>query len=308
MNKKNQILILFLIFGVILAAAAVYVAGHPVALLNPRGVIATKERSLMIMATLLMLVVVIPVYILTFLIVWRYHESNHGARYEPDWDGDRRLEFTWWAVPTLIITILAIVTWNSSHSLDPFKSLSAAEPPLKIQVVALQWKWLFIYPEQNIASLNFVQFPKDRPIEFDITADAPMNSFWIPQLGGQIYAMSGMSTKLNLEATDYGSFEGSSANISGTGFASMHFIAKSSTEANFQHWTQSIKKSQHQLNLTVYDDLSRPSQNNAVTYYAQTEPNLYQKVIGKFMSGPGHPRGNYDLARNILGVEPGGAN
>jgi cytochrome o ubiquinol oxidase subunit II len=308
MNKKNQILILFLIFGVMLAGAAIFVLNHPPALLNPKGIIAAKERSLMITATLLMLIVVVPVYFLTFFIVWRFHESNHAARYEPNWDGDRRLETTWWAVPTFIIAVLALVTWHSSHSLDPFKSLASAKPPLKIQVVALQWKWLFIYPQQNIASVNFVQFPKNTPLEFSITSDAPMNSFWIPQLGGQIYAMSDMSTKLNLEASQNGNFVGSSANISGSGFSTMRFTARASSDRDFKNWISSVKNTDNHLSLAVYDGLSRPSQNNPVTYFASTEPDLYQKVVLKFMSPNGQPRGNYDLARDILGVAPGGAN
>jgi cytochrome o ubiquinol oxidase subunit 2 len=305
MNKRNQIVILFLVLGAVLVAAAVYGIHHPPALLSPRGVVAARERRLMITATLLMLIVVIPVYVLTFLIVWRYHESNRHVRYEPDWDGDRRLEFTWWAVPTIIIAILAVVTWNSSHSLDPFKSLDASRPALKIQVVALQWKWLFIYPQQNIASLNFVQFPKDTPVEFNITADAPMNSFWIPQLGGQIYAMSGMSTKLNLQATSYGSFDGSSANISGRGFSSMKFVAKSSSDADFQSWVTSVKKSSDKLSLAAYDDLSHPSENSQVISYAAADPELYNKVLLKFMHG--HSTANYDLASGILGVAAEGA-
>lgn len=306
MNRKSQILVLLLILAVVLAGAAFYIFKHPPALLTPKGVIAAKERSLMITATLLMLIVVTPVYVMTFLIVWRYHESNHHARYEPDWDGDRRLEFAWWAVPTLIITILAIVTWNSSHSLDPFKSLSA-EPPLKIQVVALQWKWLFIYPKQNIASVNFVQFPEKRPVEFDITSDAPMNSFWIPQLGGQIYAMSGMSTKLNLQASKSGDFEGLSANISGTGFSGMKFIARASSVSDFQSWAQGIKRNQKQLTLAVYDRLSLPSRDQPVVYYGWTEPDLYNKVVMKFMA-PGRSKANYDLAQGVLGAAPGGSN
>jgi cytochrome o ubiquinol oxidase subunit 2 len=307
MNKKNQILALFLIFGAILAAAIIYVVVKPPALLNPKGVIAARERSLMLTATLLMLVVVIPVYALTFFIVWRYHEGNPKARYEPDWDGNRRLEFTWWAVPGLIITILAVITWHSSRSLDPFKKLNAAEPPLKVQVIALQWKWLFIYPKEDIATINFVQFPENRPVEFNITSDAPMNSFWIPQLGGQIYAMSGMSTKLYLKASGSGRYQGSSANISGAGFASMNFIAKSFSQGDFDNWVQTVKKSHYQLGQSAYDELSRPSQNQAVSYYASAEPDLYNKVVTKYMS-PGHTRGNYDLARDILGVAPGGAN
>jgi cytochrome o ubiquinol oxidase subunit II len=306
MNKKNYVIILFFILAVVLAAAAFYISHHPVALLNPKGTIASRERSLMITATLLMLIVVVPVYFLTFFIAWRYREGNRKARYEPDWAGSRRLELTWWAVPTVIITILAVITWNSSHSLDPFRAIKSDKPPLKIQVIALQWKWLFIYPKQDVASVNFAQFPKNTPVEFDITADAPMNSFWIPQLGGQIYAMSGMSTKLHLVATETGSFPGASANISGRGFAGMKFIARASTDTEFQQWLKTLKAGHSSLSPANYNQLAQPSENNKIAYYSSTHPNLYDQVVMKFMTPPSQQRGNYDLARDILSAAPGG--
>ena len=132
----------------------------------------------------LSLIVVIPVYIMLFLFAWKYREGNTKAKYSPDWDHSALLETIWWTVPLLLITILSVVTWNSSHDLDPFRPLNSSVKPVKIQVVALQWKWLFIYPEQNIASVNYVEFPVNTPVDFEITADAPMNSFWIPQVGG----------------------------------------------------------------------------------------------------------------------------
>ena len=245
----------------------------------------------MITATLLMLIVVIPVFALTIFIAWRYRAGNKEARYTPDWDHNRLIEFSWWAIPTIIITGLAIVTWKSSHELDPFRPLSSTTPPMTIQVVAMQWKWLFIYPSQNIASVNFVQFPVNTPINFEITSDAPMNSFWIPRLGGQIYAMSGMSTHLHLMADTAGSYNGSSANISGEGFAGMKFIAKASTAADFDNWLQQMQSSPDQLSIERYNKLAEPSVDNPPSYYALSEQNLYDELIMKYMM-PGSSLGS----------------
>ena len=163
------------------------------------------------------------------------------AKHAPDWEHNYIAEYCWWGVPIVIIVILAVTTWKSSHDLNPFKPIESEKKPLAIQVVALHWKWLFIYPEQGIATVNFVQFPEKTPINFEITSDAPMNSFWIPQLGGQIYAMPAMRSKLHLIANEIGSFRGVSANISGKGFAGMTFTAKSSSEEDFDAWVQSGK-------------------------------------------------------------------
>jgi len=198
MSKKLKLVgFLLLSLGVVLLVAG-YLHGHSIAVLNPQGFIANKERGLIVTITLLMLIVVIPVFALTFAIAWKYREGNTAARYSPEWDHNRWVEAVWWAVPLVLITVISMISWSSSHELDPFRPLRSANPPITIQVVALQWKWLFIYPDQNIATVNFVQFPANTPVDFQITSDAPMNSFWIPQLGGQIYAMAGMSTQLHL--------------------------------------------------------------------------------------------------------------
>ena len=217
MNKSKFIAIGLLILGAI-AGVALLLHGHTIDVLVPKGTIAKKELDLLVTATLLMLIVVIPVFVLTFTIAWKYRASNTKAKYTPDWDHNRAIETVWWAIPFVLILILSVITWQSSHELDPFKPLASSKQPITIQVVALQWKWLFIYPEQHIATVNYVQFPVDTPVNFVITSDAPMNSFWIPQLGGQIYAMAGMSTQLHLMATDPGSYNGSSVTPQRTGF------------------------------------------------------------------------------------------
>lgn len=267
--------------GAILLAAW-YLSNQNIAVLNPAGSIASKERSLIITSTLLMLIVVVPVFIMTAAIAWRYREAA-VAKYSPDWDHNPVLEFAWWAIPGAIIFTLAIVTWNSSHQLDPFRSLASDKKPLTIQVVALQWRWLFIYPQQGIASMNIVQIPQQTPINFEVTSDAPMNSFWIPQLGGQIYAMPGMATQLHLMANSTGSFRGSSANISGQGFAKMDFTARSTTQAGFDYWVKQVKGSTNKLSLAAYNNLSRPSQNNSLVYFSSSQPGLFDQVVAKYL-------------------------
>jgi cytochrome o ubiquinol oxidase subunit 2 len=230
-----------------------------------------------------MLIVVIPVFVLTFGIAWKYRASNTKAKYSPDWDHNRTAETIWWLIPTAIIGVLAIITWQSSHDLDPYKALDSARKPVTVQVVALQWKWLFIYPEQGIASVNMLEFPEDTPVNFEITGDAPMNSFWIPQLGGQVYAMAGMTTKLHLMADKPGNYDGSSANLSGQGFAGMRFTAKAVTQADFDAWTTSMRRSPTALTTSEYNNLAKPSENNAVKSYVATEPDLYDRIIMKYM-------------------------
>jgi cytochrome o ubiquinol oxidase subunit 2 len=283
MSKKAKLAFLTLLVLSVGTLAASYLHGHNLAVLNPKGLIASRERSLIIIASLLMIIVVIPVFALTFGIVWKYRAGNTKAKYSPDWDHNRRLEATWWAIPSVLILILSILTWTSSHELDPYKPLASSAQPLTIQVVALDWKWLFIYPQQHIATVNFVQIPKDTPINFVITSDAPMNSFWIPQLGGQIYAMPGMSTQLHLMASSTGSYAGSSANISGRGFAGMRFIAKATSPADFNTWVASTQRGSAHLNLETYAALARPSENHPVATYASAQDGLYDTILMKYM-------------------------
>lgn len=283
MNKTNKVA-LFVVAG-LAAVATIFLMlhGNDLAILNPKGLIAEKQRNLIMFATLLSVIVVIPVFILTFTIAWKYRAGNIAARYTPDWDHNSKLEAVWWGIPIAIILVLSVVTWQSSHDLDPYKPLASTAKPVTIQVVALQWKWLFIYPEQQIATVNYVRFPAAAPVNFQITADAPMNSFWIPELGGQIYAMSGMSTKLHLMAGSVGSYNGSSANLSGKGFAGMKFVAESTSQADFDRWVAQAKTSPNRLDSAGYAVLHEPSENNPRATYSAAEHNLYDMVINKYM-------------------------
>jgi cytochrome o ubiquinol oxidase subunit II len=273
----------FMLLGIFATIVIHYFQVHSLVIFNPHGVIAQKERGLIIFALLLSLIVIVPVFTMLFLIAWKYRASNTKAKYSPEFDHSRIAETTWWTIPSVLILILSIVTWNSSHALDPYRPLNASVKPLLVQVVALDWKWLFIYPQQNLASVNLVELPVNTPVTFQITADAPMNSFWIPQLGGQVYAMPGMSTELHLEANKAGDYAGSSANISGSGFADMKFTARAVSANDFGSWSQAVKQAPSHLMASTYAQLAKPSRANPVAYYSNVQNNLYNNTVMKFM-------------------------
>jgi cytochrome o ubiquinol oxidase subunit 2 len=254
-----------------------------IAILIPSGLIALKERNLLFFIQAIMLLVIIPVYILTFIFSWKYNAHNKNAKYDPLMEDSKLAEVLWWGIPFVFTTIIAVVTIYQTYQLDPFRPLKSDKPPLKIQVVALQWKWLFIYPEEKIATLNFLQFPKDVPLDFEITADAPMNSFWIPSLGGQIYAMPKMRSELHLIANEVGDFRGSSANISGLGFSDMHFIARASSDEDYQKWIDDSKQSTSRLNWDLYTQLALPSRHQEPQVYQLEEETLFEKILMKYM-------------------------
>lgn len=254
-----------------------------IAMLFPKGIIALEERNLLFILQALMLIVIIPVYVLTFIFSWKYRADNPKGVYDPDLVDHKVAEFIWWGVPLVMTLLIAVLTWIKTYELDPFKPISSDKKPMTIQVVALQWKWLFIYPEEEIATVNFVQFPQKTPIHFEITADAPMNSLWIPQLGGQIYAMPNMKTELHLMADHVGDFRGSSANLSGEGFAGMHFIAKASSDEEYRHFVTSTKNAKTILTYKEYPNLAAPSKNHPVEFYRMKDPHLFDQILMRHM-------------------------
>lgn len=249
--------------------------------LDPSGMIAIKEKNLIVIATILMLIVVIPVFSMMIYFAYKYREGNQ-AEYRPDYHHSFIAESVWWGVPFVITTILATIAWTSSHQLNPYKPLVSSKKPVTIQVVALDWKWLFIYPEQNIATINLMQFPEKTPINLEITADAPMNSFWIPDLSGQIYGMAGMATQLHLIADKKGSYRGCSAQINGTGFAGMVFEAKACSEEDFELWVNKVRQSNRKLNQDSYKELLKPSQYDPVRYFSLDDDDLFKQIINKY--------------------------
>lgn len=249
-----------------------------IAILAPKGYIALEERNLLLILQVLMLLVVIPVYLFTFIFSWKYSAQRNAGKYDPDLIDNKVAEYFWWGIPTVLIGAICILTYYKTDQLDPYKPIPSDKKEMTIQVVALQWKWLFIYPEEQVASVNFLQFPVGTPVRFEITADAPMNSFWIPHLGGQIYAMPGMRTLLHLIADEAGEYRGSSANLSGAGFAGMVFTAKASTEEEFQNWIAQARSAEK----LDYQELAKPSSYNPVKTYS-SDPGLFNEVIMKYM-------------------------
>ena len=223
---------MFLLAG---AFTTLLLSGCNSGILDPQGPVAQHELRLLIFAILLMLIAVIPVIFLTFWFAWRYRDSATKSKYRPEWSHSTALEVVWWGIPFVIILTLAIVTRVTTHSLSPCKALQSDKKPVEIEVVALDWKWMFIYPQYDIATVNYIEIPTDRPVNFRITSAAPMNSFFIPQLAGQIYAMTGMITKLHLIAENPGKYRGFSANYTGTGFAHMQFYAHVTSQGDFDN-------------------------------------------------------------------------
>lgn len=252
-------------------------------LLDPKGSIAADEKNIIIVSLLLMLIVVIPVVILTFTFAWKYRSNNTKAKYTPNWAHSTLLEVIWWTVPCIIIGVLGVITWTSSHRLDPYKPIDNPLKPITIQVIALEWKWLFIYPEQNIATINEIRIPVGVPIQFLITAEGPMNSFQIPQLGGQIYAMDGMQTKLHLVADSMGEYRGMGTNFSGDGFSGMHFIVYVTSKDAFGQWVRTVKQSSKKLTTTEYTALIHPSENHATQYFSYANREIFEIAAMKSM-------------------------
>jgi cytochrome o ubiquinol oxidase subunit 2 len=269
--------------GVLTLAVTSLLGGCHAALLDPAGRVAADEKSLIIVSTLLMLIVVIPVILLTLYFAWKYRASNTSAEYAPNWSYSHRVEAVVWAVPIAIVLVLGILTWKTTHELDPFRPLESKAKPMTIEVVALDWKWLFIYPEQHIATINEIHIPAGTPVNFKITSDTVMNVFFIPRLGSQIYAMAGMQTQVNLIADRPGVYEGLSTNFSGAGFPDMQFTATAESAGEFDAWVGKVKASGNKLGLDNYADLAKPSQKDPVKYFASVEPMLFPAVLDKYM-------------------------
>ena len=266
--------------------SVVLLSGCKAALLDPKGQVGVDERSLILTAFLLMLIVVIPVIVLTLVFAWKYRASNKKATFMPNWSHSTAIEVVVWLIPCVIILVLGTITWKTTHSLDPFKPLETKDnaKPITIEVVQLDWKWLFIYPEQHIATVNQVRFPAHVPVRFKITSDTVMGAFFIPQLGTQIYSMAGMQTEVNLIADHEGTFDGICSNFTGDGFSGMTFKAIATSKDQFQNWVSTVKQAPLQLDQAVYDKLAKPSEDTPVTYYSSVKPGLFKDIIGKYMN------------------------
>lgn len=275
-----------------LLALCLFLAGCSSALLDPKGQVGAEQRTLILTAFGLMLIVVIPVIAMTLLFGWRYRRSNDMAKYMPDWAHSNVIEAVVWIVPCAIIAVLALLTWKTSHTLDPHKPLESDVAPIEIQAVALDWKWLFIYPEQGVASVNEVAFPVDTPVRFRVSSGSVMNAFFIPHLGSQIYAMAGMDNDVHLIADEIGIYPGRSTNYSGAGFSGMTFEAKVTTPAEFDAWVETVRGAPQTLTYPEgYEALAEPSKSNPVEYFSAISPSLYESILRSFHTGGEHEMG-----------------
>lgn len=284
MKRISFVIGILAVLGVLLGIF--FVLGSDKALVtHPKGLIAHSELKLITTNVLLMLSILVPTAILLLVIAWKYRAKNTKAKYEPEHTSGVFSELLLWGIPSAIIAIMAVITFKATHKLDPYKPLQSEIKPLMIQVVALDWKWLFIYPEQGIATVNFVQFPARTPIQFNLAADgSPMNSFWIPQMSGQIYSMTGMITKLHIMADGPGEYTGRAAEINGEGYAYMTFAVKSTSQSDFEHWVDEVRRSPLQLTDDIYNELYKRSINNPIALYSSVEKDLFHKIVMKYMT------------------------
>ena len=281
-------------------AGAVLLAGCDWALLDSKGQIGMEERSIIGTATWLMLIIVVPVIAMIGAFAWKYRASNARAQYSPEWDYSHAIATAMVLIPTAIVLCLSVITWRTSHTLDPYRPISSDVKPITIEVVALDWKWLFIYPDQQLATVNEIAFPTNVPVNFRITSASVMNSFFIPQLGGQIYAMSGMQTQLRLIANQEGTFDGISANYSGGGFSDMKFKAIATTQKGFDEWTHRVKGSTQPLNAAAYEALAKPSEKHGVEYFSMVDKELFNQIL---TSSGRHPASASAAGIKLLALE-----
>lgn len=274
--------------GLILLAVAAFIVGiyyelsNPTTLVtHPKGIIALEELKLIRENIAWMLVIILPTLVWLLATAWKNRYKTIDESDEPQ---SSSLQLLLWIVPSIVIAIMSVITWNAAHRLDPPRPIQSNKPPLQIQVVAMDWKWLFIYPEQGIASLNFLQFPEETPVEFTMTADgAPMNSFWLPEMSGQRYAMTGMMNKLHIMADGPGEYRGRAVEINGDGYADMTFMAKSCSQKDFDAWVKKVKESKQSLNDETYNTLVKRSIHDPVTLYSSVEKDLFHKIVMKYM-------------------------
>ncbi len=256
-------------------------------LLDPRGAIGVQEKTLILVALGLMLLVVVPVIALTLWFGWKYRASNARAVYAPTWAHSTRIEIVVWTVPCVIVAILGVLIWRTTGTLDPYRPLAAGVKPVRVQVVALNWKWLFVYPDYGVASVNELAIPVGTPVDFELTAESLMNSFFIPRLGSQVYAMAGMRTQLHLIADAPGTYRGQSAAFSGEGFSDMHFDTLALSNADFEAWMHRAKQAPQVMDALQYRSVSQPTTRVVPTVYAGVAPDLFDGIVDRFARPPG---------------------
>jgi cytochrome o ubiquinol oxidase subunit 2 len=270
-----------LLIGVLIGAAAL--SGCSEGVLDPKGPIAAAERQILFNSLGIMLAIVIPTILATLGVAYWFRSSNTRARYLPDFAYSGRLEVLVWSIPAMTVLLVGGVAWLGSHDLDPRKPIASTVKPVSVQVVSLDWKWLFIYPDQGIASVNQLTIPVGTPVSFELTSSGVMNSFFVPQLGGQIYTMAGMVTRLHLQADHAGTYPGLSANYSGSGFADMRFNVEAVPAENFAKWVDATRGAGPVLDAQTYADLAKPSKAVAPFTYRAIAPSLFNGILSAVM-------------------------
>ena len=264
--------------GSIALASCALAACHQ-AVLDPRGPIGQADRTILIDSLAIMLAIVVPTIIATVWVAFWYRASNKRARHLPEWAFSGQIELVVWAIPVMVIILLGGVTWIGSHELDPARPIASKTPPLDIQVVSLDWKWLFIYPKQQVATVNELVVPAGTPLHFSLTSASVMNAFFVPQLGSMIYTMNGMATELNLHADEPGTFRGLSAHYSGEGFSDMHFDVRAVPPDQFTAWVETTRNSGPALNAAAYAALAKQSINASVSSFSSVDADLFAKIV-----------------------------
>jgi cytochrome o ubiquinol oxidase subunit II len=255
--------------------------------LNSKGPIGQEETTLIYMSIGAMLIVIVPVFVMTYLFVKRYRASNNNVDYQPDWVHSTKIELVIWLGPLMIVVFLSYLVWVKTYELDPYKPIASDNKPLNIEVISLDWNWLFIYPDYDIAMVNELVIPEKVPLSFRLTSSTVMTSLFIPQLGSQMYAMAGMQTRLHLLANEPGTYEGHNVEFSGEGYDTMHFKVIAKTMQGFDEWVKQAKEHNKQLDLATYSKLSEPSTDYPVTIFSPVEPGLFNHVMQSFMGWMG---------------------
>jgi cytochrome o ubiquinol oxidase subunit II len=261
-------------------------------ILDPQGPIGAADKTILIDSLAIMLAIVLPTIATVFGFAYWFRASNSKARYLPHWAYSGRIELVVWSIPALTVILLGGVAWIGAHQLDPARAVEGSAKPLRIQVVSLDWKWLFIYPDQNVATINTLTVPEGVPLQFQLTSASVMNVFFIPQFGSMIYTMNGMTTRLNLRADAAGTFQGLSAHFSGDGFSDMHFDVHVVPSARFSQWAQDASTAAKALDERSYPELAKPSMDNVPAIYRLADPDIFNAIVTqKLPPAPGAPAG-----------------
>jgi cytochrome o ubiquinol oxidase subunit II len=266
-----------LLAAVLIGAATL--GGCTDGVLDPKGPIAVAELQILFNSLGIMLAIVIPTIVATLGVAYWFRASNTRARYRPDFIYSGRLEMLVWSIPAMTVFLVGGVAWVGSHDVSPRKAIVSTAKPVKVQVVSLDWKWLFIYPEEGVASVNYLAIPVGTPVSFELTSSGVMNSFFVPQLGSQIYTMAGMTTRLHLQADHTGSYRGMSAQFSGDGFSDMYFNVEALPSDKFSAWIEATRSVGPALNITTYAELAKPSAAVTPFTYRAVVPGLFNSVM-----------------------------